>query len=550
VIRYHTHSAEVDRRLLGELPRAVWDSIALSLRARLTDAVIDSAVRRLPPEWFALEGEELAATLRARRDELPFASAELYGLVAREVEVHATDQADRADIDRLPDGSVDVTVHSAADPRGWPYFHRRFFPGETREVRLYLHGGDDLALVSGAPGGMLVRVIGGGGSDELRDGADDRGRTVFYDSRGGGRVDGSGVRVDTRPWTPPAMTSLVGNPPRDWGSASTLLAPYATWELNVGPVVGVGPVWTRYGFRRAPYAERVGLRLLWAPTESGIGAALSYDRKLTNRPASVWLRARGSNFDDVRFHGLGNDSPDDPDNDAFLVSQTQVRAQAAYEVRPSPRLRLFAGPAGSWTDPGPLRAFASGVRGDESFWQAGAAGGLEADGRDDAADPRRGARLALSGAGYGTGMGGPFGRFDGEVAGYASLPGRLGPTLALRAGGQAAVGGYPFQESASVGGPATLRGYDYERFRGDQSLSGSAELRLRIAYVNLGLARAHLGVFGLADAGRVYLDGDSPGGWHAGYGGGISLRTLGRSGTLAYAHGEKGIIYVTLGMPF
>ncbi|HEX6749528.1 MAG TPA: BamA/TamA family outer membrane protein [Longimicrobium sp.] len=551
MIRYHSHSAEVDRRLLSEPSRAVWDSLALTLRTRLTDAVIDDAVRHLPPEYLAQGGEELAATLKARRDALPEAAGRLYRLLAREVDVHATDRADRAEIVRRPDGSVDVVVHAAADPRGWPYFYRRFVPGETREVRVFLHGGNDVAIVRGAPGGILVRVIGGGGSDELRDQAADHGRTVFYVDRGENRVfPGTGARVDTRAWEEPQMRSLVGIPPRDWGTASSLFTPYATWELNVGPVVGVGPSWTRYGFRRTPYARTVGVRALWAPLEGGFGGMLRYDRKLTNRPAEVWLSARGSTFENVRFHGLGNDSPEDPDNDAFEVQQTQVRAQAAYEARPAPWVTLFAGPAAKWTDPGELDAPHAGVRGDESFWQAGLAGGVDVDERDDVVDPRHGARMWMTAEGYGSDLGSPFARLESEASGFLSVPGYAGPTLALRAGGQVAMGDYPFQESAFVGGPGNLRGFPWQRFRGDLALYGSAELRARIAYVNLGLARVHLGAFGLADAGRVMLDGDSPGGWHAGFGGGVSLRTLGHSGTIAYAHGERGIIYVTFGMPY
>jgi hypothetical protein len=34
------------------------------------------------------------------------------------------------------------------------------------------------------------------------------------------------------------------------------------------------------------------------------------------------------------------------------------------------------------------------------------------------------------------------------------------------------------------------------------------------------------GIFGFADAGRVYLDGKSPGGWHSGMGGGLWLGVL------------------------
>jgi outer membrane protein assembly factor BamA len=264
----------------------------------------------------------------------------------------------------------------------------------------------------------------------------------------------------------------------------------------------------------------------------------------------VWLNARGSNFEDVRFHGFGNQSPRDPHRDVYEVDQTQVRAQAAFQTSPVPRLTLFAGPAAKWTNPGTVAAQPGGVRGDQTFWQAGAAGGAILDLRDSVMDPRNGARALIAAAGYGTDLGRPFGRFEGEAAGYASVPGRVGPTLAVRVGGQKAVGGYPFQESAFVGGPMNLRGYPYQRFRGDAALFGNAELRARLAYLNLGVFRAHVGAFALADAGRVYLSGASPGGWHSSAGGGISLQSLGKVATVAYARGESGTVYVTLGMPF
>ncbi|HYR12458.1 MAG TPA: BamA/TamA family outer membrane protein [Longimicrobium sp.] len=553
---FHSHAAQLDRLLLSGLPRQAWDSTAEFLRARLTDAVIDSAVGRLPPEYGVLQGDALAAVLRARRDGLPQAAARFYRLAAREVDVHVTDQAERAEIGRLPNGAVDVTVYTEGGYPGQPYFHRQFLPSETREVRLYLHGGDDRVtvrgadggiVVPGAQGGVLVRVIGGGGDDEFRHHARDRGRTLFYDDKGSNHVERA--RLDRRAWQPPERTSVWGTSPRDWGSAMSPLAPYAAWRLNVGPVLGAGPVWTRHGFRRDPYAQRLSVQALWAPTELGFGGRLQYDRRRTNRPASVWLNAHATNFEDVRFHGLGNDSPDDADDDDFVVEQTQLQVQAAYEVHPR-WWRLFAGPVVKWTNPGEVRAATPGLRGDESFWQMGAAGGVELDGRDHPLYPRKGGRVSLLAEGYGTDRWSPFARFTGGATGYLSVPGRGGPTLALRAEGQAAVGEFPFQESAFVGGLGTLRGFVHQRFRGDAALAGSAELRVPIAYVNLGLARVHLGGFGLADAGRVYLDGDSPDGWHTGYGGGLSFRTLGYAATVAWAYGERGSLYATLGMPF
>ena len=58
------------------------------------------------------------------------------------------------------------------------------------------------------------------------------------------------------------------------------------------------------------------------------------------------------------------------------------------------------------------------------------------------------------------------------------------------------------------------------------------------------------GVFALADAGRVWLDGESPGGWHAGLGGGMWINALGQTFSAAFAHGEGNRFYLTKGMAF
>ena len=104
----------LDRRLLGGLERRVWDSVAVALRARLTNALIDDAVRQMPAEYQALIGAELAATLRARRDALPAAAAEYYAMMAREPEAYGTDAADFAVVERMADGGLEVRIHAGA----------------------------------------------------------------------------------------------------------------------------------------------------------------------------------------------------------------------------------------------------------------------------------------------------------------------------------------------------------------------------------------------------------------------------------------------------
>jgi hemolysin activation/secretion protein len=143
----------------------------------------------------------------------------------------------------------------------------------------------------------------------------------------------------------------------------------------------------------------------------------------------------------------------------------------------------------------------------------------------------------------------PFLETHGLLRAYVPVPGLTGPFAALRVGAQKVFGSFPVHEAAFLGGRNNLRGFRTDRFAGDAALYGGAEVHVPVGTVEL-LTRGRLGVFGLADAGRVYFDGDSPGGWHTGLGGGLTFTTVGHTASLAYAHGELGRFYIELGLPF
>ena len=102
---------------------------------------------------------------------------------------------------------------------------------------------------------------------------------------------------------------------------------------------------------------------------------------------------------------------------------------------------------------------------------------------------------------------------------------------------------------AAVGGNASLRGYSFNRFTGDASAFGGAELHLPLFRMTL-LTRGDVGVIGFSDVGRVWYKGASEGGWHTGNGGGLWFGTMGQALTVTYAKGEEGRVYFTLGYPF
>ncbi|HEX8363430.1 MAG TPA: BamA/TamA family outer membrane protein, partial [Longimicrobium sp.] len=548
-----TQNAQLlDRRLLGDLDRAAWQSVASGLQSRLSDPVIEAAVGRLPAEYRVQQGDSLRSMLRARRQRLGEVAMTWYGWLAAEPEVYARDVADLAVVEHAADGSAEVRIHAGGEGAA-PYFRRRFVPGDTREIRLFLRGGPDRAVVRGGPGRITTRVIGGGGDDVLADSS--RGARVrFYDDRGENRfVRGARTRVDTREYTPPAYERGAGvSPPRDWGRNSALFTPDATWRSRVGVVVGGGPSFKSYGFRRFPYATSGHLRALWAPLHTRFGVEYHGEYHFTGSRRWLETEVRATQLALTDFHGFGNETAEIEEGGVKHVWEKQFLVQPTWYFPLSRRTWLTLAPVARWTDPEPdaeSPARLESVRGSRSWGALGARTGLLLDRVDDPGFPRLGFALAADASAFPAAarLDGPFG--SAGALGRAYLGGRVGPVLALRGGVRAAWGDFPLQEAAFIGGGGSLRGFGGQRFAGDRAVHGSAEIRQPLFRANLGV-RGTLGAFGLADAGRVYVDGDSPGGWHTAAGGGLFFHFLDRTVSVAYAHGESGRVYFDMGLPF
>jgi hypothetical protein len=545
----------LDRRLLSDLPRSAWDSVTADLRARLTDEAISRAVSALPPEYHGEERAEMVNILRNRRDRLAEQAARFYARLALNVDVQLTDADEVAVIDRHPDGSLEVTVTAEDDDFRGESYRRRFLPAETDDVRLYLQGGDDRAVVRGGGHGVGIRVIGGGGDDVLEDSSRASGGVAFYDHRGDNRfVRGRGTRVDTRDWEAPVDTSSITGQRtyREWGWSSSLFSPYVDWKRRAGPVIGGGPGMTKYGFRREPHAWEAQGHVGWAPLENRFLVAAGGDLHPEN--ARHWWSAKGyaSNMETVRFFGYGNATDDAITRELRDTWLRQVRVEALWNRPLGRHGTLEAGPVLQWTDPevvdgSPLDFIRP--TGTEAFGQVGFRTDAELDGRDAPNFPRRGWRLETGGSAFPAAWDAEEGYGEAHVLAAAYLSAGSGPILALRAGGKHLWGDFPFHEAAFLGGSGSLRGHSGLRFAGDAMAFGGAELRVPLFRANVGL-RGTFGVLGLADAGRVWFDGYSAGELHTAYGGGVFFTAAGQSVYLAVAQGERMSVDVGLGMPF
>ncbi len=550
--------SELDRWLLSGLDRAAFEEVARDAQARLSDAVIDEAIRRLPPEWQAASRAALVPALRSRRDALVGHVLHFYRDLARQVDVHATDRSEVVTVRRLAGDALEVTIAGAGAPG--PYFRRTFVPGETREVRLYLQGGDDRVERVGEPGGPIrVRVVAGAGRDTVDDAAS--GGTEAWPGTGDLEVvPGRGTHRHGRWAGPEPNEEKPWAAPRDFGhwTESYTQVMYAT-ELDL--LLGIGVKRSAWGFRTSPQASLQDASFLWS-TGEGKGR-LSYSG-IFRRPGSrtaFALDGLASGIERTNFFGYGNETvkPDSkaeyrtledflsvtPSLRLELAPELQLRADATLRVSDTPTDRpnvlneVEAYGRGRFTEAG-LRA---GVHYDtRGVGEALLSGGLfesVATGGRRLLDLRVEADTFYFPALLDVEQG--FGGVEAEAAGYlgrSSSP----VQLAARVGGRRVWGTYPWLESAFIGGRASLRGYSRHRFAGDASLYGGLEARAWLFTMDVPPIPLRVGVLGFGDVGRVWLSGESSDVWHPSGGAGVMLQPVATPFvvTVAWASGKEG----------
>jgi hypothetical protein len=515
-VTLHWQARFLDRRHLADLDWPAWQETARELRSRISDEVIDDAVKELPAPYFRRDGATLAARLKARRDGLETIARSLYELLAREAEVHGTDQPDSLRLLRERDGSVEIVL---AGSKG-RYFRRRFLPTETDEVRVFLKGGDDRVVSEGHGSPQVtVRVVGGEGNDHVDDSA--AGHARVYDSSGVNRmVDGPGTKFSDRPYTAP--TDKDGNPERDWGS-QTFLFPWLRASRDYGLVLGGQWQRTGFAFRRHPYGDRHTVRVGYSTELETGGVEYEYLSLRTDSRARFEVFSKLTALDIIHYYGFGNETDDDQPRDFYNVKLTQLVLAPAYRLDLE-AVDVSVGPVVKFGDTrsSPTLLEAQQPYGFDRFGQLGGRLRVALDRRALDGGRSRGGLLAVEGSVY-PGVWSAtetFGKVQAEGMTYLAADLPLEPVLALRAGGEKLFGRYPYHEAATLGGSDNFRGLPRQRYAGDASAYGNAELRLLLVRRDRSVV-PRLGVFGLFDVGRVFLEGESSNLWHTAVGGGV-----------------------------
>lgn len=554
------NGAALDRRLTSSLTRDDWIQIADSIRAGVTDQVIEEAIRQWPEPIYDYHGEEIIRILKVRRDKLPEIASDYYDILARTVDVVGSDKHERFEVTRLDDDRTEVVMYKTKKEGDVEreLFRRVFFTGETEEVRLYGLDGNDQFIVTGeVRKGIRVRAIGGQGPDRFVDQSRVRGRsnmTYFYDTEAGNEFEEAGPQTRIERSNDP-----YNNTYEMLRYEQDLWQPVLTFDQNStdGFIFGGGVRFFKSGFRKSPYAARHALTVDYGTGSKRFGA--DYSGRFTEI-FGKWSASLDAEAVDARdfkhFYGLGNETRLS-NQDFFNARVGQVLVDASLYQNVLPFSTFQFGPTFSLTTvdslPGrPPTAFSHDDFIDKYY--AGAFASFEVDGTDTLAATQSGMRwhnrLDLNVGVRNTND--VFARLTSELSYFYTFFHPELITLGVRFGGAVNIGDFSFYQANTLGGQVNLRGYHRNRFAGRSAAYLNTDLRVRLFDFNAYLTRGEGGLLGFADVGRVWADNEESGKWHPGTGIGLWLTPFYQlvvTGTVEFSP-ESTLFDVSLGFLF
>ena len=358
----------------------------------------------------------------------------------------------------------------------------------------------------------------------------DGGHTRFYDEAGENRVvKGEGTKFSARPYTHPVDGQ--DNPERDWGHTTGVI-PWVRAGGGLGVLLGLELRRTDYGFRKHPYGDQHKLRVAYSTELNDFGGHYAYESLRTDNRARFGVDASISDLSIIRFHGFGNETSSAQPDDFYDVEQREYTFEPAYRFDTSGFRSLHRSGRQVRDDAvrGPTDAAAAG---EPLRHRRLRAGGRASRVRPGPARPpgcRHQGRVPGSGRlrlpeGVGASRRRSARSHGGGGRATRRRRSRLRAHARATGGRPAGVGPVPLPRVRVRGGPVHHPRPAPPAVRGRRSAYGNAELRLTL--VDRGDAfLSRIGVFGLADGGRVWLAGESSDTWHHGVGGGVFVSVM------------------------
>jgi hypothetical protein len=523
----------------AQLPKEEWMKIAKDFVASQTDAVLEQALMRLPPEIYAIRHKELLEKLKMRRDNIPQAMLSYFKFVSRTVDIKLSDHAEIVKISDTKDKGLRIMV-LAGDADSAIVMDNVYNPETTKEVRLYAAGGSDSIAVNSSTSAIKLRIIGG------------RGEKVISGTEAGTKVRVYGEPENTKINPLNRFHVKLSNDTTNTqfipSNPYNVFMPLATAAINMddGFLLGLGFKYTKQsGFRKLPYASMQRVMLSHSFATSAF--RLKYNGE--------WIHVAGTT--DVTVQALIN-APDNTSNffgsgnETILVKEGNYRRfyrtryntfhlDPAFRWRFGSQASLSVGPSFQLyrmdedDNAGRLIRNNSLIKSYDSTTvglqkaHLGIRVNYFIDKTNSSILPSSGYQLLADMTGY-TGLNAAskaYLQIKPEFTFYQKIDSKARVVLYNRIGGGVSLGNPAFYQSMFLGGQGNLLGFLQNRFAGSHMIYNDLQARIKLANVASYILPGQLGLTGFFDTGRVWIKDEDSNKWHYGTGGGLYFAPAG-----------------------
>ncbi|TDH25102.1 metallophosphoesterase [Segetibacter sp. 3557_3] len=528
---------DFDRLFMNNLDAKKWRSVLDSFKIKISDEVIRQAVQKLPPEIYAIRGEDIIKTLISRRDDLVGEEGmRYYRFLSREVNVVGSNKHEYFKV-LSTDTGVHVTVYKrkANNDTSSVMYSREFNNKDTDEILFYGLNGDDYFEVDDNVNSKIhVRIIGGRGKDTFN--VKGNIKNHIYD------FERAGVESNYIVNRSKVRSEISANPlNNEYDVTGYKYDIYRFPRMNVGfnpedkLMFGVGWLNRTYGFRNEPYATQQRLSTLYAINRGSY--QVNYNGEFNQLLGKGDLVVNASIVHPVlnNFFGLGNDTKNTREIDYYRVRYNFVEADLLYRKRLGNLIQLTAGGTvyNYWIDPkqnvgkilqepgivglDPARVYSTKT-------YVGGKLGLTINNLNSDLLPTRGIYWKsdyLSSYGVNNNSKN-IQRLTSDLTLFSSLTDPAKVVAVIRGGGGIIFGNnYEYFQALNLGANNFLRGYRKNRFSGTSMLYQSTELRVKLFESQSYVLPGAVGIIGFNDVGKVWVKNQQSTKWHHSYGGGL-----------------------------
>ncbi len=546
-------ATRLDRTLIRNSGREEWLRQAKYIQDNLTDTAIENAFENIPPEAKGEDLNNIKKNLKGRRQNIVNIADRYYDYLTSLSIVTGTDKDDFFEIQRMKDGKTRIVVSRIKDgKKGTVINAKTFNKQETKEIWIYGLDDDDIFESTGkADNPIRINIIGGQNNDIYRFNQgrkiavyDHKSKPNTIEKRGGAKI---------RFTDNYQINNFDKN--EDVLTASSVL-PVIGFNPDDGIRIGPMAVYTINGFHRNPFSSSHAFSggYYFATQGFDLGYRGEFAGILGDYNLLVGAKYTSPNFA-VNFFGFGNETENNQDELDFDYNRVKLSTySASLGAVKNGRLGSYFEYKGTVegirVDDTPDRfiTIEANLQDPEAFdrkWFAGLDGTYRYESYDVVVNPTSGMKFEIN-------VGGrmnlenserTFGYIKPHLGFYNALTNNRKLVLKTAAQGQFNIGeNYEFYQAAQLGDDNLLRGYRTERFSGQSSLAGSADIRYSFEQFKTRILPLQIGIFAGADTGRVWIaDNDTSDKWNSDYGGGFWINSAdAMSGTFNLFAGDDG----------